>query len=254
MSDLNTHRETIERHGLDIEAVHIRDILSELGHPVHTLTLGTFDEIGEITAKKRRSPSSPLYASAGCFFRPNYERGLLIYSLVRRFKIKNYLEVGFGRGYSSYCAALGMLEEGMIDGVVTSIDVKFDKEHVAGLSKMMPTALTSRIRLIEGPSSKVLPTLDEKFDMIFLDGDHTYDAVKADWEACKDKWKRVFLFDDYHLPTKSEAGIECAKVIDQIDRKGKRLVISDRRIFLDDRGMKDADIDYGQVLMLNEEE
>ena len=47
-----------------------------------------FDESsGEYTAKKNRTPDKELFRSVGCFFRPNYERGILLYALVSKFDI-----------------------------------------------------------------------------------------------------------------------------------------------------------------------
>ena len=43
--------------------------------------------------------------------------------------------------------------------------------------------------------------------------------------------------------------IECSKVIDNITNYQKELIIMDRRIFFDDRGYTDDEIDYGQVLL-----
>ena len=43
--------------------------------------------------------------------------------------------------------------------------------------------------------------------------------------------------------------IECSKVIDQIDDESKELIIMDRRIYFDDRRLKNDEIDYGQVLL-----
>ena len=57
------------------------------------------------------------------------------------------------------------------------------------------------------------------------------------------------MFDDYHMPTKSQKDIECSRVIDNIDEFEKELIIMDRRIFFDDRRILDEDIDYGQVLI-----
>ena len=71
----------------------IREKLEELGTPVSSLSLGDFDAIGEYTAKKTRGHNSDLYKSVGCFFRPNYERGLLIYTLIRKFKLTSFLEI-----------------------------------------------------------------------------------------------------------------------------------------------------------------
>jgi len=231
-----------------MKITHIKNKLADLDFPLEILSLGDFDAIGEFTAKKNRSPDSELYKKVGCFYRPNYERGLLIYSLVRKYNVKSMLEIGFGRGYGSLCAAKAMDDHG-IDGTITTIDPNFDRNHLQNLSKIFPQSWFAKINFVQGKSVDVLPTLD-KFDMIYIDGDHTYEATKSDWELCKDKWNKVALFDDYHLPSKvSDAGIQCAKVIDQIEDYEKELIIMDRRIFLDDRGMKDEEIDYGQVVL-----
>lgn len=230
-----------------MKKTHIKDKLDFLGWPIESFSLGDFDIIGEYTAKKTRNPDSDLYKKVGCFYRPNYERGLLIYSLIRKYSIKSYLEIGFGRGYSSLCAAKAMDEEG-IDGKITSIDVKFDQKHVEFIGKLFPNEWLKKIELIQGRSEEVLPRLND-FDMIYIDGDHTYEGVKKDWDLCKDRWNKVMLFDDYHLPTKKQEDIECARVIDEIDHSSKELIIMDRRIFLDDRRLSDDEIDYGQVVI-----
>ena len=49
--------------------------------------------------------------------------------------------------------------------------------------------------------------------------------------------------------TKKQKDIECSKVVDSIEDFNKELIIMDRRIFFDDRRVKDEDIDYGQVLI-----
>ena len=43
--------------------------------------------------------------------------------------------------------------------------------------------------------------------------------------------------------------IKITKVIDEINDDSKELIIGDRRIFIDDRGYTDDQIDYGQVLL-----
>jgi hypothetical protein len=87
------------------------------------------------------------------------------------------------------------------------------------------------------------------FDLIYIDGDHRYQAVKNDWNNSREKFKKFLLFDDYHMPSKNQKDIECSKVIDEIEEFDKELIIMDRRIFFDDRRISDEDIDYGQVLI-----
>lgn len=232
----------------------IQEKLSELDISLSDLNLGEFDYIGEYCAKKMRDKNDPLFSQVGAFFRPNYERGVLIYSLIKKYRLSSYLEIGFGRGFSAICAAKAMHDAG-IAGSVYTVDVKFDEKQMELIKQTIPGDWLTRIVAVQGPSQHVLPQVFEKmpkFDFVYIDGDHRAEAVKSDWDSVKDKWESFCLFDDYHLPTKSETDIECAKVIDAIDAEQfdakKELILLDRRIFSDDRRIADADLDYGQCL------
>lgn len=228
----------------------IHEKLKEMGFEPDEIRLGDFDQIGEISAKKARSPDSELYRTAGCFFRPNYERGVLIYHLIKRFEIKSYFEIGWGRGYSALCAAKAMCDMGIDDGQVYTIDPALDDEMIKRLAMMLPKEWFDRINTLKARSQDVLPSLTDKYELVYIDGDHTFEGVKFDWEHMKDRYTKFLLFDDYHLPTNAGSDvIQCAKVIDEIDDPSKELIIMDRRMFTDDRGFKDEEIDYGQVLL-----
>ena len=229
-----------------MKEINIKDKLKELGHPVDQLSFGDFDQIGHFTAYKSRSPDSELFKTKCCFFRPNYERGMLIYSLIRRYNVKSYLEIGFGRGYSSICAAKAMSEIG--GGVVTTIDPFFDYGLWDHLCKIFPNEWTSQFDIVKEKSQDYLSRDTSSYDFIYIDGDHTADAVKQDWENSKEKYEKLLLFDDYHKE-QTQTDIECSKVIDQIEDESKELIIMDRRIFQDDRGLSDDQINYGQVLL-----
>ena len=234
----------------DINKVMIKDKLSSLGFLETHVRLGDFDQIGEFTARKNRSPDSSLYSSVGCFFRPNYERGILIYALIRKYQVKSFLEIGFGRGYGTLCAAMAMQENGF--GTITTVDPAFNQAHLEMLAKTFPSEWLERINFCPEHSQTFLESekAEKEYEFIYIDGDHTYNAVKKDWELTKDRYTKLLLFDDYHLPSKdSGAGIQCSNLIDQISDESKELIIMDRRIFLDDRGYTDEEIDYGQVLL-----
>ena len=227
----------------------IQQKLNDLGVFLEDIPLGDFDTIGEYTAKKNRSPGSDLYRKVGCFFRPNYERGILMYYLVRKKEINSVLEIGFGRGYSTFCMAKAMCDHG-IDGKITTVDPNFNKDFLNNLTKIFPKEWFEKINFVQGTSDAYFKdNKDKKYDFIYIDGDHRYDAVKNDWDNSKDKFNKFLLFDDYHMPTKNHKDIECAKVIDDINEFEKELIIMDRRIFFDDRRIPDSDIDYGQVLI-----
>jgi hypothetical protein len=217
---------------------------------IEDLTLGHFDMIGEFTAKKKRDPGTELYSNVGAFFRPNYERGIMIYSLIKKYNLESFLEIGFGRGYGSFCAAMAFSELGK--GTVTTVDPNLDQAQIEGLTKMFPSDWFKRINFCRDTSDNFFKNPEAenaKFDLIYLDGDHRYDFVKRDWENSKDRYNKFLIFDDYHLPTKSDKDIEVAAVVDYIDDDSKELIIMDRRIFVCDRGCTDEQIDYGQVLL-----
>jgi predicted O-methyltransferase YrrM len=238
-----------ERTG-DIDRVHIVDKLKEMGFiPGENLSLGNFDQIGELTARKSRHPSNSFYHTSGFFFRPNYERGLLIYSMIKHLKVESFLEIGFGRGYVSLCAAMAMSENGF--GKITSVDPNFDQDHLKRLNDSYPDEWFPRLQCVQGKSQDFLKGDDcqERYDLIFIDGDHRYESVKEDWELCEKKMGHAIIFDDYHMPQVDEADIEVANVVDGIVGYKKELIILDRRIFVDDRKIPDDEINYGAVMI-----
>jgi predicted O-methyltransferase YrrM len=229
-----------------LKKINIRKKLEEIDFSLDQVSLGDFDYIGEFTAKKSRDRNSDLYKNAGCFFRPNYERGILIYALVSKFKIDSYLEIGFGRGYSALCAAKAMVDNG-IDGSVTTIDPNLDEKFLEHISQYFPTTWFKKIKFIKAFSQEAIPNIESSFELVYIDGDYRYEAVKSDWEMLKDRYSKFLLFDDYCQ--RKQKDIDCSRVIDEIEDPSKELIVMDRRIFFDDRRMSDDEIDYGQVLL-----
>lgn len=234
-----------------MRTVDIRKKLEEMGVSLDAIVMGDFDYIGEFTAKRDRKPNDPNYKKHGAFYRSNYERGILIYYLIRQHNLTSMLEIGFGRGFATFCAAKAFHDAGIVGKIVT-VEPALDDKFVNALQMVFPKELFQYIQFAKGTSQEVLPTVNESFDLVYIDGDHSYEGTKHDWEMTKDKWNKFLLFDDYHMPSKDDPGIKCSKLIDEVDDASKELIIMDRRMFFDDRRFTDEQIDYGQVLLTKE--
>jgi len=235
-----------------MRTVDIRKKLEELGCSVADLSLGEYDYIGRFTAERTRDANHHLFKTVGMFYRANYERGILISQLIRKYRISTMLEIGFGRGYSTFCAAKTLCELGL-EGKIVTVDPSLDENHLKMLQQVFPREWFDKIEFRRGKSNEVLPFINDKFDLVYIDGDHSFEATKYDWEMTKDKWNKCLLFDDYHMPENNDPGIQCRELIDTIEHPSKELILMDRRIFFDDRRVPDDKINYGQVLLTNPE-
>lgn len=236
-----------------MKTVNIKQKLVEMGVDLNAIIMGDFDYIGEFTAKRNRKPDDPNYKKYGAFYRSNYERGILIYHLIRQYGLTSFLEIGFGRGYSTFCAARAFYDAGII-GKITTIDPELNENYIKALRSVFPEDWFKNIEFVKATSQAALPQSHQNYDLVYIDGDHSYIGTKYDWEHTKDKFNKFLLFDDYHLPTKDDPGIQCSQLINEIDETKencleKELIILDRRLFFDDRNLADDQIDYGQVLL-----
>ena len=165
----------------------------------------------------------------------NYERGILLYSLIAKFRPKNVLEIGMAEGYSTLCMAWAMTDYN-INGRIFTIDPKpFDvpikrkitweenPEHDTILlstkelwNKFADKEWIEKIEVLTGFSGEVLQKKTEKFpkmDMGFIDGHHVYESVIHDFYAFLRTASENFylLFDDY-IPNETDG---VTKVIDE---------------------------------------
>ena len=152
----------------------------------------------------------------------NYERGILLYSLIAKYKPKNVLEIGTAEGYSALCMAWAMTDYD-INGRIFTIDPKpFDvpikreitlEENPKHESIMLSTRelwnkfankeWIKKIEVLTGFSGEILQKKTKEFpkmNMGFIDGHHTYEAVIHDFYAFLQTASENFylLFDDYN--------------------------------------------------------
>lgn len=79
---------------------------------------------------------------------------------------KRILEIGTYTGYSALCLAEGLTE----DGVLITIDVNEELEEMVS-SFVGKSGMKNKIRHIIGDAMEIIPSLDEEFDIVFIDAD-----------------------------------------------------------------------------------
>jgi len=74
------------------------------------------------------------------------------------------------------CHGVDMFEDFVVDASRNT--------HESGNYRMADVQefLGPTVRLYKGDSAKVVPTLRGPFDLIFIDGNHTYEATKVDYQ------------------------------------------------------------------------
>lgn len=93
-------------------------------------------------------------------------QGRLLAFLVAMLKPKNILEIGTYTGYSAICLAENLPEEGKI----ITIDINEELEsRVRGY--FLQSGFNHKIDYRIGAALDIIPTIDQKFDLIFIDAD-----------------------------------------------------------------------------------
>ncbi len=168
--------------------------------------------VGDLTALRQDSN--------GRYYRSNYQRGSLLYSLVASCRPRVVLEFGTGRGYGALCMARALVDNA-IDGHIFTIDVNGYGEKQLwwldsgdgprttelSLKQVWETQIdpewVQRITCLTGTSVSVMETWEKlalpPVDFAFVDGGHRYEAVRHDFFSFLDVAAPQFqaLFDDY---------------------------------------------------------
>ncbi len=83
--------------------------------------------------------------------------------MIRPYRV---LEIGTFTGYSAYCLAQGLRE----NGKVVTIEVNEELEELLR-DFFAKAGISDRTELLIGDALEILPTLEEKFDLVFIDAD-----------------------------------------------------------------------------------
>jgi predicted O-methyltransferase YrrM len=114
-----------------------------------------------------------------------------MWKTIEYFQPKSILEIGFGCGET-----LGLLVEasGSTCTRIVSVDISYN--NTSSFKKLFPTA---NIEYIEDDSKNL--KLNEKFDFINIDGDHSYTQASYDIKNCLSMTTKdtIICIDDYHF-------------------------------------------------------
>lgn len=175
------------------------------------------------------APVNPNHSEGGIV---NYERGMLLYALITKYKPKTVLEIGTAEGYSTLCMAWAMTDN-KINGKIFTVDPKshyqsIERSIILENEKIIKEKLSTeelwekfaesewikKIQVITGYAGEVLNNnIFPKIEFGYIDGAHFYEAVKHDFYKflkLSDK-EFVMLFDDY-VPGRTDG---VSKVIDE---------------------------------------
>ncbi|MFB9863828.1 O-methyltransferase [Rufibacter immobilis] len=88
---------------------------------------------------------------------------------------RRILEIGTYTGYSALCLAEGLTE----DGILHTIDVNDELEDMVR-RYISEAGLDQKIRLHIGQAANVIPTLEEQWDLVFIDADKKSNGLYFD--------------------------------------------------------------------------
>ena len=151
-------------------------------------------------------------------------QGRILSMISKLIQPKTILEIGTYTGYSALCLAEGLQKKGMLFTIDKNEELEdFAKKYF----KQSP--YTSQIKQLVGNALNILPTLNEKFDLVFIDADKTNYSTYFNMIIGKMNSGGVILSDNV---------LWSGKVVEEIDpndKDTKALVEYNKMLNADDR-------------------
>ncbi|MDD3721326.1 MAG: O-methyltransferase [Lutibacter sp.] len=151
-------------------------------------------------------------------------QGRILSMISKLIQPKTILEIGTYTGYSALCLAEGLQK----NGTLFTIDKNEELEDFAK-KYFEKSSYTSQIKQLVGNALTILPTLNEKFDLVFIDADKVNYSTYFNMIIGKMNSGGVILSDNV---------LWSGKVIEEIepnDKDTKALVEFNKMLNTDDR-------------------
>lgn len=167
----------------------------------------------------------------------------ILYGLVRSMKPEVCVEIGSARGKSTCAIASGLKENGR--GKLYAIDPHmptdwndyYSVDTFDILRRNISTlGLTNQVEIIRSLSDEASRDWAHVIDLIFIDGDHSYEGVKRDWDMFVKHVSRfgVVVFHDTMWDirpnpelTRTRPNIGVPRFVDELRRQGYPVITLD---------------------------
>ena len=160
--------------------------------------------------------------------------------LVLMCKPKSVLEIGTAIGYSSIRIARKLREKASLDTIEKSRhNIKLAKEYIKRAK------LKLSINILEGDALEIMPGLDKKYDLIFLDADKE-DYEKLFYYSLMLLKKGGVLFVDNLL----WHGCAAAKFVPESDKKSTMIIREFNKMFLNSTALQSTILSIGDGIGL----
>jgi predicted O-methyltransferase YrrM len=118
-------------------------------------------------------------------------QGKLLSMISKLVNPERILEIGTFTGYATLCLAEGLRENGRI----YTIDINLELEDMVR-SNFKKSDLNSKIMYQIGDAKQIIPTLNETFDLVFIDADKKNNATYYDMVIDKVRSGGLILVDN----------------------------------------------------------